>query len=106
MAADVIPFPCKEQQVAYRIPLYGENEVKIITAIINIFGEDVEIEKYWYMPSAATTKNLKLYPPTFVIHCLKKALESDLFSAKGKKTISTILGNIETIENANLPIQK
>lgn len=89
-------FPKKK--IAYRIPLYGEFEVKLTVAIINLFGSEVKRAQLACIPPFATTKNLKLYSPTFVIDCLRRAHDSEIFSAKGRATILKILANIEEVD--------
>lgn len=97
--SNVIPlFPEKKKSVAFKIPLYGDIEVRLIVAIINMFGDRVIRKPYWCLPPHATTKNLKLYNPNFVVECLKMAMSSDLFSTKSRVLIKKILEGIEEVE--------
>lgn len=99
MSSNVIPlFPIHKQEIVYKIPLFGDKEVRMTVAIINLFGPDVERKPYWCIPPAATEKNLKLYNPFFVIECLKVAAKSNLFSSVGRQIIDTILKNIQSIK--------
>jgi predicted nucleic acid-binding protein len=89
-------FPAK--QIAYRIPLYGEFEVKLTVAIINLFSDGIKREQLARVPPFATISNLKLYSPEFVIDCLRRAHNSEIFSIKGRTTILKILANTEEIK--------
>ena len=99
MSSNVIPlFKNKLRNVAHRIPLYGDEEVKLTIAVIGLFGDQVIRKPYWCIPPHVTPTNLKLYNPYFVIECLKLAINSTVFSYKAKTTIKKILENIETVE--------
>lgn len=89
---DVVPFPEKKKNVAYKIPLYGDGEVKLALAVIHMFGEQVAGAKY------IQSYNLKTYTPEFVIACIKLAIESPLFSAAGRKALNKILLAVEEVK--------
>ena len=98
MGSVVQLFPTKQRQVAYRIPLYGDFEVKLTVAIINLFGTEIDKGPWACVPPFATTKNLKLYSPLFVIDCLKRAHDSKIFSTEGRAMLLKILASIEEVE--------
>ncbi len=96
MTATIIPFPHKkkEPETAYRIPLYGDAEVKLTVAVVNMFGEQVAGVTFDY----ATPRTLKNYSPEFVIACIKLAHASDLFSNQGRKALNKILLAVEEVK--------
>ena len=99
MTAQVIPFPNKRSSPSYTISLYGDDEINMIIAAINLFSEQVTGQKYF---QAAYRNNLKSFKPVFVIECLKAAYESDIFSTKGRKIITNILANVNEEQDAVL----
>jgi len=94
----VIPFHARQTETALRIPLYGDGEVKLTVACIQIFGDQVIKNTYWCVPPFPTEKNLKLHSPAFVVECLKLALLSGVFSQRGCMMVKKILDSIETVE--------
>lgn len=89
---NVIPFPVRNKNsnkdVAYKIPLYGDEQVKLIVAVVNIYGN---------IHNAVTEHTIKHQDPVFVVDCLKKAYKDYLFSTKAKAIINQILSQIEEV---------
>jgi|SRR6185312_7163096 len=93
MSAKIIPFPkVKRAPVVYAIPLYGEEEVSIALAAINIFGPKVTNDPPTIYATRTTLKYLK---PHIVVEILNLAYRSDIFAAKGKDILKRIISNIE-----------
>ncbi len=92
MSNNVINFPVKKiktHDVAYRVPLYGDEQVKIVVAAVNIYGN---------IHSAVTEYTIKHQDPLFIVECLKKAHKDYLFSTKGKNIVAQILTQIEEVK--------
>lgn len=96
MSATIIQFPARKKAVetAYKIPLFGDSEVKLTVAAINLFGDQIS----GVMFTPATPNNLKTFSPEFVIACLKKALASDMFSSTSNQVLRKILRGIEEVK--------
>lgn len=91
--SNVIVFPTKTKNklfnVAYRVPLYGDEQIKIVVASLNLCGD---------VHTAVTEYTLKTQDPQFIIECLRRAYVDDMFSSKAKAIVAQILAQIEEVK--------
>lgn len=90
MNAKVFRFPDTKKTIAYKIPLYSDDEIFLTVLAVNIFGA---------FPYKVTAANLEECDPAIVIDAITEASTiDDMFSNYAIQVYHNIIKSVERLE--------